>query len=320
MIASADAPPRAGRGGQSADRRPEPGTDLPDLAGISPPRSLPVHAAIWVLAALSALAAWLLLYAFSLSGFQEASAQHALYATLRSQIAQEIAPPFGGNSPTDNIPLGKPIAILRVPQAGIDAVVLEGTSSGVLEQGPGLLADTPLPGQPGVSQIYGRQTLFGGPFRHLAALRPGDLFSVTTGQGNFSYVVNDLRYSGQPIPAPPTVQSRMILITAAGAGWRGAAAPNQLLYVDAALRGSPVGAPPGLPTAVPASQMLMQGDTSVLFPLVLWLQLLLLTVLAVVWVGSRWDRWQTWLVGAPAIVALLWIISGTAFQLLPNLL
>ncbi len=288
--------------------------------GVRAPRSPGVAAVIWALAALSGLAVWLLLYAFSFSGLEEASAQHALYAQLRTEIAQEIAPPFGGNNPSDNIGLGKPVAVLRVPQAGINDVVLEGTTSGVLEEGPGLLADTPLPGQPGVSEIFGRQTMFGGPFRHLAVLRPGDLIQVTTGEGTFTYVVDDLRYSGQPIPTPPTVSSRMILVTAAGSGWRGAGSPNQVLYVDTSLRGKPAGSAPGLPTAVPASQGIMRGDPSVLFPLVLWLQLLLLTVCAVVWIRSRWGGWQTWLVGIPAILAVLWVVSESAFQLLPNLL
>jgi sortase A len=311
-----DAPPQPGEDGQSpawqrVARRQR---------GPRPPLPVGVLMTVWVLAGLSGLAIWFLFYAFSLSGFGEESAQHALYAQLRSEIAQEVAPPFGGNKPSDDIGLGSPVAMLRVPQAGIKEVVLEGTTAGVLEQGPGLLADSPLPGQPGVSEILGRQTMFGGPFRHLDLLQAGDPIQVTTGEGTFRYVVDDLRYSGQPIPTPPTVSSRMILITAAGSGWHGAGSPNQVLYVDASLRGNPAGSAPGLPTAVPANQTLMQGDPSVLFPLVLWLQLLLLTVCAMAWVRSRWGGWQTWLVGVPVILAVLWVVSETAFQLLPNLL
>jgi sortase A len=269
----------------------------------------------WILALFAGLATWLLLYALVFSGYQEAASQHADYALLRSELAQETAP-LGGN-----IILGTPIAILRIPQAGIDDVVLDGTTSGILERGPGLVSDTPLPGQYGWSWIFGRQTLFGGPFRHLGVLRPGDVFDVTTGQGTFYYVVRDVRLSGGPEPPPLAVgQARLTLETTAGSGWFNAGTSNKLLYVDASLKGKPVGAPSGAPTGILPSEEAMHGDTSVLFVLVLWLELLLLLVLGIVWVHARWGASQTWLVAAPALLAVLWVTSETAFQLLPNLL
>jgi sortase A len=307
---------------RSAVRRPRPAATPPRSR---PPLPLSFLVPIWTMASISVLTVWFLAYAFGLSGLQEARSQHELYAALRSELAQEVAPPFqdvaSGKPPTDDFPLGLPLAVLRVPQAGISDVVLAGTTSGVLEQGPGLWRDTPLPGQPGVSVIWGRHNMFGGPFRHLAALRRGDLIHVTTGQGTFTYAVTDLRYPGDPLPPPLAAgQSRLILATAVGPGWRGAWAPNTLLYVDATMRGKTVGYPGGLPAEVLASENPMQGDTSVLLPLILWLQLLLFTVVAVVWAGTRWGRWQTWLVGIPAILAVLWVVSDTVFQVLPNLL
>jgi sortase A len=270
---------------------------------------------VWSLASLSILAAWFVLYAFTLSGFQEHSAQRALYAAMRSELAQAIAPIGGTIAP------GAPVAILRIPQAGVNDVVLEGTTSGILEKGPGLEADTPLPGQAGVSVIYGRQTMFGGPFRHLSALQPGDIMQVTTGQGTFSFRVIDVRYPGDPYPQPPAPGTgRIVLVTTTGSGWRSAGTPNEYLYVDAALIGKTVASPAGMPTAIPASQKPMHGDTSVLMPLVLWLQLFLLIGLALAWVRARWGGWQTWLIGAPILFAVLWVISEVSFQLLPNLI
>ena len=280
-----------------------------------PPLPAPLLAVIWMLAAIGGLALWLLLYAYVLSGFQEASAQHALYATLRTDIAQATAK-IGGK-----IALGTPVALLQIPQAGVNAVVLEGTTSGVLEQGPGAEADTPLPGQAGVSVIDGRQALFGGPFRHLSALRPGDVLQVTTGAGVFKYRVIDLRYPGDPYPpALLPGQGRLTLVTTTSAGWRGGALRNEFLYVDTSLISKPVATPAGQPTQIPVNQQPMHGDPAVLFVLVLWMQLLVIVVLAVVWVSTRWAGWQTWLVGAPAVMAILWIACETAFQLLPNLL
>lgn len=275
----------------------------------------PALIASWILASIGGLAVWLILYAFVLSGFAEASAQHALYATLRTEIAQGTAK-LGGK-----IPLGTPVALLQIPRAGVDDVVLEGTTSGVLEQGPGLEADTPLPGQAGISVIYGRQSLFGGPFRHLSSLRSGDVLAITTGAGTFDYRVINLRYPGDPYPPPLAPgQGRLTLVTTTGPGWPGLGQHDEFLYVDAQLVTKPVASPSGQPTLIPANQEPMHGDKSVLFVLVLWLELLVATVLATVWVGSRWAVWQAWLVSAPAMIAVLWVISEVAFQLLPNLL
>jgi sortase A len=269
--------------------------------------------AVWTLAAISALATWIVIYAFVLSGLQEASAQHSLYAQLRHELAPAIETAPLGSHPK----LGTAVAILKVPDAGIDDVVLEGTSSGVLERGPGLLADTPLPGRAGNSVIFGRQTMFGGPFRHLQGLHKGDRMQVITGQGTFTYVVTGLQYPHMPEPpALAAGQSRLTLVTAVGRD----GVPDELLYVNAMLQGKTVGSPGGLPTAVPASQLAMHGDSSGLTSLVLLLQLLLVTVIAVVWARLRWGRWQVWLVGAPLILAVVWVVTDTAVQLFPNLL
>lgn len=279
------------------------------------PRTAAVVTAIWVLTSVGGLAIWLLVYAYVLSGFQEASAQHSLYATLRTNLAQGIAP-LGGR-----IALGKPVALLRIPQAGVDDVVLEGTTAGVLEQGPGLEADTSLPGQAGISIIDGRQALFGGPFRHLSALRRGDVLQVTTQAGTFNYQVVDLRYPGDPYPpALAPNAGRLILVTTASVRSRAGVVQDEFLYVDTDLLGKPVTPPGGQPTQIPANQLPMHGDSSVLFALVLWMQLLVIAVVGVVWAGSRWASWPTWLVGAPTLIAIGWIVCETAFQLLPNLL
>jgi sortase A len=274
-----------------------------------------IATALWFLTALAVLAVWFLLYAFVLSGFQEHAAQDALYAKFRNELALGVAPLGGKVTP------GAPVALLHVPQAGIDDVVVDGTTSGLLEKGPGLKADTPLPGQAGTSIIYGRGTMFGGPFRHLNVLRPGDLMEVTTGQGSFQYRVLDVRYSGGPLPPhSAATPNRLTLTTTAGGGWRSLGSPSGFLYVDASLVGSTVATPPGMPTAIPSSERPMHADTTALIPLIFWLQALVLATLGVIWVRSRWSPWMTWLVAAPALLCLVWVISEVSFQLLPNLI
>ena len=75
-----------------------------------------------------------------------------------------------------------------------------------------------------------------------------------------------------------------------------------------------------MPVAIPNSERPMHGDTSALIPLIFWLQALVLAVLALIWVRVRWSTWMTWLVAAPTLLCLVWVISEVAFQLLPNLI
>jgi sortase A len=212
--------------------------------------------------------------------------------------------------------------VIDIPKAGIQhAVVVEGTTSTDLQSGPGHRVDTVLPGQAGVSVILGKGVTFGAPFAHITVLSPGDVITATTGQGTFHYRVADLRYAGDPLP--PLLsgrQGRLILVAAVGTGSRAGWAPSQIVYVDADLQGAGKSSPGGGPTVQPADQVVLAGDDSALTPLVLWLELLIVTAVAVVWARRRWGGWQVWLVGTPALLAVLWVVTETAARLTPNLL
>jgi sortase A len=288
-------------------------------AGVTrPARTVrPVWATVLRSSLLSArvLAAWIFLYAFVLSGLQEGREQHVLYNQLRENLAGATTPIGGSITP------GTPIAVLDNARLGLHDVVVEGTAANNLEHGPGHRRDTALPGQAGVSTIYGRAVTFGAPFRHITQLRAGDEIKVTTGQGNFSYRVDGVRHDGDPFPAPLAAGGgRLTLVTVDGIGWRQGWAPTQTVYVDATLEGKPQPTPAGRPSAIPASEKALHGDRSVLLELVLTLELLVAIAVGVTWAQSRWGRWQSWLVGAPALIAALWLVSGMTFQLLPNLM
>jgi LPXTG-site transpeptidase (sortase) family protein len=66
------------------------------------------------------------------------------------------------------------IGILRIPKIGVEQVVVQGTTRGDLEKGPGHYAMTGLPGQGRAIAIAGHRTTWGAPFRHLDRLRRGD--------------------------------------------------------------------------------------------------------------------------------------------------
>ncbi len=263
------------------------------------------------------LAAWAVLYVLVFSNIQHDRAQHKLYATYRAQLAQALAPLGGVIAP------GTAVAVISIPDAGLtNEVIVEGTTSGDLEAGPGHLRNTPLPGQPGISVIFGRSVSFGGPFKHIAALQPGEDISVTTGQGTFTYQVDDVRHPGQLIPAPPKTGSRLTLVTSEGSGWRAGWSPSQTVYVDATLHGKTQPNPGGGLSSTSSSEKVMATETDpvTLMQIVLWLQLLAVVVCLIAWVQTRWARGQLWLVGLPIVLAVLWGLSTTAVRLLPNLM
>jgi sortase A len=247
-------------------------------------------------------------FAFGLSGLQVQRSQHQLYASFRQLLdpSSEVAPSIGGP-----IALGTPVALLNSPDAGLhNVVVVEGTTAGDLLEGPGHLPDSPLPGQFGESIVLGRSTTAGAPFGGITRLDKGDVIVVTTGQGTFRFIVEGERVAGDPLPEIPTGGALLTLVTSAGSGSLGRIAPNHLVYVDAKLQGKAV--------AVAAAESQGQNDPSARPFVVFWLLALLVASTAFVWLWLRWGRRQTWLVGAPVLLGILWGLSTEAMRLLPN--
>jgi sortase A len=308
---------------------PATGADVPADPGHSdrprgpiPPRLLVTGVAA---ALLSVLAGFFVVYAFGLSALQERRDQHQLYASFRGVIApaSPIAPAIGGV-----IAPGTPVAVLDAPEAGLhNTVVVEGTSSSDLMAGPGHLRDTPLPGQIGQSILMGRSVLAGAPFHGITKLRAGDPIVVTTGQGQFTYTVNDVRSAGDVQPVIPAGGSVLTLVTSHGSGWLSALAPGHVVLVDATLKGQPAAAPTSptgallqRPVAVPIDELPARGDPSAWVFIVLWSQALLGVAVGAVWSWKRWGQWQTWLVAGSLLLGVLWGLSQETIRLLPNVL
>jgi LPXTG-site transpeptidase (sortase) family protein len=247
-------------------------------------------------------------------------AQLNAYDTLRVELAMGTAPngPTVPNNPAQLLPIGAPVAVLSIPAIGLRTVILQGTTSSVLEGGPGHLRDTVMPGQVGTSVILGRQVAYGGPFGRLASLVPGDSITVVTGQTVAGYKVIDLRRAGDPLPpALAAGAGRMILVTADGAPLD----PTGILYVDADETSKPQPSPGVLLRAyLPPTENAMATETQAWLPIVLWGQLLVLIAFALSWLWSAWGKWQTWVIAVPAVGFLMLSIADQAIRLLPNLL
>jgi sortase A len=269
-----------------------------------------------IIMVVSVIGAFFGAFAFALGGLQEQRSQHQLYSQFRGLLdpSSPLAPEIGGS-----IPAGFPIALLNSPVAGLhNVVVVEGTSSGVLLAGPGHLADSPLPGQAGRSVLVGRSATAGAPFGGITRLRKGDVISVRTGQGPFRYAVEDQRVAGDRFPALPAGGSLLTLVTSAGSGGLGRLAPTHLVYVDAHLLGKVAGAPRGRPATVSAAAVPGHNDPAAWPFVVLWLLALVAGTIICWRLWSRWGILQTWLVGTPVLLAILWGLSTEAMRLLPN--
>lgn len=277
------------------------------------------HLARGGLLTLAALLLGLTAQLLFVSGLQERAAQHTAYDSLRAQLALGTAPVAQTDQQGDLLAPGTPVAIVDIPALHVRQVVLEGTDSGVMTDGPGHRRDTPMPGQAGTSVLMGRAAAYGGPFEHLDELAAGDTFSVTTGQGKAKYQVFGVRRAGDPAPAPLDAgKGRMVLLTATGPDFM----PGGVLRVDAEL----VSAPAQTPAAVirsgtlPESEQPLARPGGVPWPLVMWLQALIAVAVAAVWAWHRWGRHQTWIVFAPVVAVLGLQVATRVTELLPNLM
>lgn len=252
------------------------------------------------------------------SRLQHASAQEQARDELRGQLAMGTAPIAPFHSDGSPVTDGTPLAYLEIPAIGLSEVVFEGTRASVLFDGPGHRRDTPLPGQEGVSVVFGRRSTFGGPFGRIADLDPGDEVVVTTGQGRFEFSVIGVRSEGDPIPPPLTAGGARLTLASAGGNLL---VPDGVVRVDADSQTQPVGGAARAVSAasLPSSEQAMAIDTRTLWALVLWLQLLIgLSVLSV-WCWHRWGRIHTWIVFVPTLALVGLHVTEEAARLLPNL-
>jgi hypothetical protein len=175
-----------------------------------------------------------------------------------------------------------------------------------------------MPGQVGTSVVFGRYNAYGGPFRNLGSVTPGDHIEAVTGQTVASYRVIDLRRAGDPLPPPvPDGGGRLVLVTADG----NPLDPTGVLYVDANLTSKPQPSPGViLESHMFATEGAMATDPQAWLPIVLWGQLLLLVAGGLSWLWTAWGKWQTWLIAVPVIGFIVLSVADEATRLLPNLL
>ena len=244
--------------------------------------------------------------------------QTLLYEQFRYSLADATAPVAQVDENDKLYPLGTPVAIVAIPSIGVNEVVLEGTASRTMLSGPGHRRDTALPGQAGSAVVMGRQGSYGGPFRHIASLSKGDTITTTTGQGIATYVVDAVRFAGDPQPlAPDEGTGRLTLVTASGPIF----APDGVVRVDATLKSTPFETPQAalLVGSLGDDEMALGSDESGWLPLLLILELVVAAVFLFTLAVRRWGRWHTWVVAVPVSLLLGCTMAEQVTVLLPNL-
>jgi sortase A len=243
-------------------------------------------------------------YLFGFSSISESRDQTRLYSQLRYELSQAVAP-TGPTAP------GTPVAILDFPTVGVkNLVVVEGTTPENLMLGPGLVRNSPLPGQAGVSEIYGRLVSFGAPFSKLGQLHVGDEIKATTSLGVSTYRIAAFGDSSNLVsdPAP----NRLILLTA-GSPY----VPTYYSYVDADLISTVQPQPGNLPP-IYTDETALSGDTGALVIALLWALALVGVSAGCTIAASRWAPWPAYLAAAPIVIVVVWNLYRSLAAVLPN--
>jgi sortase A len=107
--------------------------------------------------------------------------------TVVETLPQPAAPP----DPRADEPYTE-LGTLEIPKLGISQPLLEGVSLTTLDRGPGHWPGTAMPGHVGNVVIAGHRTSHGKVFRHIDQLAAGDEVVLTTGEGQFVYVVTEV--------------------------------------------------------------------------------------------------------------------------------
>ena len=253
------------------------------------------------------LVAAMIAFLFLFSGFAEARTQVGLRRSFERAIA-DLRAPIGGA-----IPNGVPVAELDIDAIGLRRIVVQGTTSGLLRAGPGHLRQSPLPGQEGNAVIIGRKTAYGGAFRRISSLTPGDRITVTTGEGTFTYVVDSVnrRDVDDGSELVSSGANQLTLVTSDPAFFA-----SRRLVVTSHLLGRAFAASAD-PTPVTRAELGLAGQTDAVLPLVLWLEVLLLAAVGATWLWRRWTRWSAYVVSVPVLLAVTWLVFENLTKLLP---
>jgi sortase A len=185
-----------------------------------------------LLSALGLVVLGFLAYMYWGTALRASAAQRTFTSELTSQWSGLSA--LAALTSPSALPIGKPFALLRIPQLGRNwqFAVVQGTGQAQLALAPGHLPGTALPGQVGNFVVAGHRVTAGGPFQGLPSLRAGSLVIVVTINARYEYEVTgrpsqvpaDDTSVLAPVPGHPGLRARLRIITliTSASPWPGA--------------------------------------------------------------------------------------------------
>ncbi|HXY17089.1 MAG TPA: class D sortase [Gaiellaceae bacterium] len=84
---------------------------------------------------------------------------------------------------------GEALGRIKIPRIGLNMVLVNGTSTGSLEKGPGRDLETYMPGEGQLVYIAGHRTTYLAPFSRIDQIRRGDPVTIELPYGTFVYRV-----------------------------------------------------------------------------------------------------------------------------------
>lgn len=266
------------------------------------------------------------------TGLATSRAQESLanrFETLQ-QTAPSVTDP--ATAPTD-LPIpepGDPIGRIQIPRIDVDFIMVQSVDLRYLQNGPGHFPQTPLPGQPGNSAFAGHRTTYKAPFNRIDELAPGDVITVTTLQGTFTYVVDrhvgedGTLDSGHFIVKPTDLsildQDKGNRLTLMACNPKYSAATRIVVTATLTTPAAPATARPDTSNTVTdnaALDSLANGDPGAWPAAILWSLLVLAVWVGTWWLARRWRRLPAYAIGTPVVLVLLFLAFQNIARLLP---
>ncbi len=268
------------------------------------------------------------------TGIVESHSQDQLRQRLEAQLhraeqhpSTTTTTPGSGDQPTVGPTIaapndGNPVGLLTIAKIGLSKVIVQGTSTDDLRQGPGHYPGTPLPGELGNAAIAGHRTTYGAPFYDLDRLARGDPIVVKTVQGTFTYhVTTAVIVSPDDTSVVDNTATAELTLTTCNPRF----SASQRLVVHAALAGraAPTAPPPKAAprSESPSSTNDLAGGQGDWTPALEQGLLTALVISAVFLVArrrrTRAQRWSVYAVGGVVSLVVLFFFFGAVSPLLP---
>jgi sortase A len=253
-----------------------------------------------------ALVVLLAVFQYWVTGVEESRSQSELLRRLKVDLASTA----DGGVPAPAT-IGHPIGLLEIPAIKLEKVAVEGSSARRVEEGPGHDPDSARPGETGDALIVCRRTSYGAPCAHLGRLRDGDLISITTARGRFTYQVRH----GAPRAAANRGQATLTLSTGTSS-----VISDRVESVTAVLQGRPLLLGTKARAIQPVDLTTVGGwfsDSAAWVGIALWGALLVIALVVAARAYRRTSTVITYMLTTPVIVALLFCTLGALDRLVP---